>query len=80
MIECRLEVLGNDPHIGKDRHEVGVTVPARDNMQMQMVDDTGTRDPAKIHPDIKPFGGDLFLENRTAQNQEPMHVQSLGIA
>ncbi|MCK7482135.1 MAG: hypothetical protein M0C28_37015 [Candidatus Moduliflexus flocculans] len=49
----RLEMLGDDPHIGKHRHEIGVTGPARHDVLMQVVGHAGAGNRAEIHADIE---------------------------
>ena len=45
--------LRDNPHIGHDLHEVGISHPARHHMRMDMVVDPGTGGAAKVDADIE---------------------------
>src|SRR6266536_6095985 len=42
------EMLGQDLHIGEDGHEVRVACPARDEMHVHVVGDTGAGDSPEV--------------------------------
>jgi hypothetical protein len=69
-----LDVLGNDPYIGEDRHEVGVASPARHNVHVEMISHPRSGLPAKIHTDIKPVGRNFLLQHVAAENQKTVHL------
>ena len=46
------QVLRKDLHVGEHRHEVRVAGPARHDVQVHVVDETGAGDPAEVPADV----------------------------
>ncbi len=67
-------MLRYNTHIGKYRHEIGITGPTRHNMHMQMVRHAGTCNLAKIDTHIETLGFQTFLHDHTTFPQHPEHL------
>lgn len=63
----------DDPQSANDRHEVGITQPARDDMGMDMVGLTGAGDAAHIDTNIEAGGLESFLQDLDAHRGD-VHV------
>ena len=51
-----LEALGQHPHLADDRHEVRVALPARHDVDVDVVGDAGARDLPRLAPTLNPSG------------------------
>src|SRR5919108_5745313 len=52
-----VEALGKDLGVGDHGHEVGVAVPARHDVDVQVVGDTRAGDPAEVQADVEGVRG-----------------------
>src|SRR4030095_5803661 len=59
----RLERLRDDPYVAHDRDEVGVAVPPRHDVQVQVVDDPGPGHPPLVQAHVEALGPVLRTEN-----------------
>src|SRR6266849_10878175 len=50
------KVFGLDAGFSDDGHEIGVTDPARQHVQVDVAGDTGAASPPQIHAEIKTVG------------------------
>ena len=50
-----VEPFGDDSHVGDNRHEVSIALPARDDVNMQVIIDASAGRLADVHPDVKPL-------------------------
>ncbi len=55
-------MLGQDHGFSHDGHEVGVALPARNNMEVQMPGNARAGNPPQIHADVKAGGLDRLRE------------------
>ncbi len=60
-----------------DGHEVHVSIPAGNDMKMNMVLDAGTGDTAEIHPDIKSMRSHHLLDRPNAFRHQRHHLPTL---
>ena len=52
----RLEVLRHDPHVGQNRHEVGIALPARNHVLVNVIDDSGAGGSTEVPADVEAVG------------------------
>ena len=62
MVVGRLQVLGHHPYVADHRHEVGVAIPARDDVHVQVVGDACARRAPEVHSDVEPLRVDRSAE------------------
>src|SRR5258708_22791496 len=53
LLVGRRQILGNDASLADGRDEVGITRPARHDVNVNVIDNSGTRRPAEIHSHIE---------------------------
>jgi hypothetical protein len=66
----RLKVLGDHPHIGQDGHEIRVTLPARNDVLVHVIDDSGSGAAPEVPADVESAGleeGGQYLQGTHAQ-------------
>jgi hypothetical protein len=62
----RLQCLWQDSRISKDRHEVGISIPARDNVKVEVLPDARTGHLTEVEPDVEPLSLHDFPEHGNA--------------
>lgn len=62
MLPHCLEGLGEDSGVAEDGHEVGVAVPARDDVEVEVAGDAGAGGFAEVDADVEAVGLEGFLE------------------
>src|SRR5450830_1407029 len=68
-VSC-LEVLGDNPYVGQDGHEVRVALPARNDVLVYVIDDSGSGAAPKVPADVESVGleeGGQHLERASAE-------------
>jgi hypothetical protein len=73
----RLKSFGNDPGLADDGDEIGVTHPARDDMDMDVVVHPGSGGAAEVPSDIESLRLDRFAEELLGVNDELPELQHL---
>src|SRR5437762_5446485 len=68
------EVLGEDLHVREDRHEVRIARPARDEVQVDVVDDPRACDAAEIPAEVVALRGERLRERADAGAREPVDL------
>src|SRR4030042_393470 len=62
LIISLFQVLGNDPDFGEHRHKIHISLPARDDMKMKVIENTRPANPAQIHAHVEPGGTKTFFQ------------------
>ena len=73
------EALTNQLRITADAHKIGIAVPSRNNVDMQMSRQAGTGASAKIHSDIKAVRLDGLGQGLLRFSDELCHLEHLHI-
>ena len=76
-IVSREESLRNNPDVGDNAHEIGVAVPARDDMAMEVIVDPGTGRLPQIYPDIESLGRCFFVKDGAAKTNGAEKIEHL---
>src|SRR5436190_11460530 len=75
-----LERLRHDLDVGEDRHEVRVPCPARDDVQVDVVDDPGARDPPEVPPEVESLRPHHAPQHLEACRSETLDLERLLVA
>ena len=59
----RFDVFGNSPDIGDDAYKIMIAMPARDNVEMEMIGDSRPGNGADIAADIETVRGKVSLQD-----------------
>src|SRR5690348_13632963 len=71
------EMLRNDADVCDHRHEVRVAAPARDDVEMAVVDDAGAGDAAHVPAEVEALGPVGRPQRLEAVRGEPVHLERL---
>src|SRR3954464_10407277 len=71
MVVGPLQVLGHHPYVADYRHEVGVTIPPRDDVDVEVVGDACARSAPEVHSDVEPLRVDRSAEAPRSVSRQP---------
>src|SRR5437868_12907411 len=74
-----LQGLVDDPHVVDDGHEVGVTVPARDHMVVNVIGNPGARRAADVDAGVEAVGTHGLSKDREGPADGAHEVRRLRI-
>jgi hypothetical protein len=77
LVIGRMKMLGHDPDIIENRHEICISAPTRYNMKVKMVGNPCACDLAQVDTYIEPLGRDLFLQNILTDSHGDKKIEEL---
>jgi len=69
-------VLRHDAHLGEHRHEVGVAVPARHDVPVEVVLHARAGAAPEIHAEVEALGVERLVERR---ERPPQRLRQIGV-